>query len=62
MKTITRDEVLEIFTKKTNPKKVEILYDALDHMQRYNWNSKLNCIALAMGYERSTEDDDLYIK
>jgi hypothetical protein len=36
MKETTRDQILEKFSKKTNPKKVEILYDALDYMQKYN--------------------------
>jgi hypothetical protein len=44
-------ELWDIFYKKK--KKAEILMDALDYMQQYNGRSKIQCIALAMGYEQS---------
>lgn len=46
---ITLDELNELYNKKRN--KVEILWEALDYMQQYNGRSKVDCVALALGYE-----------
>jgi len=36
------------FERLSNPKKVKILYDALDYMEQCNSRSKYDCITLAM--------------
>jgi hypothetical protein len=51
----TPREIQIKFNKKRN--KVDILMEALDYMQQYNGRSKLQCIALAMNYELTQDDE-----
>ena len=39
------------FERLSNPKKVKIVYDALDYMEQCNSRSKYDCITLAMDDE-----------
>ena len=49
------EHILALFNKKRN--KVDILIDALDEMQAYNGRSKTDCIALAMGFEYTSDEN-----
>lgn len=46
-KEFTQQEVRSLFEKQKN--KVPILLEALEFMQQHNGQSKIKCIALAMG-------------
>lgn len=61
-KFLTSEQIQEKFRKLTGPKKIEILYDALDYMQQYNGRSKFLCIAMAMGFNNDEGDDVSYYK
>ena len=46
----TNKEVLSLYAKLSDSKKVGMLWEALDNMQQYNGRSKQDCIIYAMGY------------
>ncbi len=48
---MTQQEIIDKFNKLSNPKKVEVLFDALGYMQQYNGRSIRTCICLAMGFD-----------
>ncbi len=54
---MTEQSIIDKFEKLFNPKKVDVLFDALDYMQQYNCRSTRKCICLAMGYEMDIDDD-----
>ena len=54
---MTKEAIIAKFVKLSNPKKVEVLLDALDYMQQYNGRSVRTCICLAMGYRMNIDDD-----
>ena len=60
--TKTKEEIQNEFNNSSD--KVGILYNALDIMQQYNGRSKLDCIAIAMGYEVDYDNENIkmYIK
>lgn len=53
MKALTTRELIDSFNKLSAPKKVTILYGALDYMEQYNGRSKERCLCLAMGYQEA---------
>lgn len=56
--------ISNVFNRKTKDNKIDILYEALDYMQSYNGRSRLDCVALAMGFTYTTDDnnEECYIK
>jgi hypothetical protein len=62
MKTKTSSEVLKEYVNLSNAKKVSVLNDAIDYMQQYNGRTKFLCVAMAMGYEQDSNNDNNYIK
>jgi len=59
-RSYTASEIRDKYQKLTKNDKIGVLHSALDYMQSYNGRSKLNCIALAMGYD--TDGDGVYHK
>lgn len=53
--SVSQVEVMRIYRQLSNPKKVEILEDAMGYMQQFNGRTVEQCIALAtrdfLGYE-----------
>lgn len=62
MKTKTSSEVLKEYVNLSNAKKVSVLNDAIDYMQQYNGRTKFLCVAMAMGYEQDSNNENNYIK
>ena len=63
MKTYySTDQIQEEFNRLPSHQKIEVLYEALDFMQRYNGRSRWTCIALAMGYENPEGESGTYVK
>lgn len=58
--TLTYQELCTLFDKKRN--KVDIMMDALDYMQQHNGRTKIDCIALALGYEDIEGDNDYFTR
>ena len=56
------EEIEDKFYKLSNKKKVDILENALANMQAANWQSRMRCIALAMGYRNDIGRVDTYQK
>ena len=61
-KQFTHDQIAREFSKLTQVKQIEVLYEALDYMQSYNGRSRFMCIALAMGYENYEGLQNTYTK
>ncbi len=59
MKSI--DIANNVFMKKSDSEKVNILYNALDYMSQYNDRSKSECISLAMGYTNREGDMNTWV-
>jgi hypothetical protein len=55
--TMKLKEIEEHFNALSSPKKIAILWEALDEMQHYK-RSRMDCVAIAMGYTRKMEGDD----
>lgn len=60
-KQYTKAEVVKEYSKLTKDERIEVLKGALDYMQQYNGRSKFLCIAMAMGFT-DTDDDNTYVK
>jgi hypothetical protein len=56
------EEIEGKFYNLSNRKKVDILENALANMQAANWQSRIRCIALAMGYENKLGGNADYVK
>lgn len=54
---MTKQAIIDKFEKLSKPKKVEVLFDAIEYMQQYNGRSVRTCICLAMGYKMNCDDD-----
>jgi|TARA_R110000851_G_scaffold131429_1_gene265312 hypothetical protein len=61
-KNYTHDYIAKEFSKLTQVKQIEVLYEALDYMQQYNGRSKTLCIAMALGYENYEGGVDTYTR
>ncbi len=55
-KKYTKDQLQNKFDNLPNKTKVTILWEALDYMNQYNGDSKLDTIILAMGYSQTSEE------
>ena len=51
------EEIIDNFEKLSDPKKVEVLFDAINYMNKFSWLSVRECICLAMGYEMNYDDN-----
>lgn len=60
VKQYSKDQIWRKYCLLSYKKKTQVLNAALDFMQQYNGRSKMECIALGMGYEPT--DDDMYEK
>jgi hypothetical protein len=58
----TESQIIDEFNELNCEGKINILYDAIDYMQRYNGRSKIICIAMAMGYDNHEGGKDAYYK
>jgi hypothetical protein len=58
----TESQIIDEFNELNCEGKINILYDAIDYMQSYNGRSKINCIAMAMGYDNYEGGKDTYYK
>jgi len=56
--TYTLDDIQKKFNKLSRLRKIEVLWEALDHMQSYNGRSRWDCIALAMGYDANVSSKE----
>lgn len=61
-KHYTHDQIAKEFSKLTQVKQIETLYEALDYMQQYNGRTKMLCIAMALGYENYEGGIDTYTR
>jgi len=61
-KMYTSAEISKAFSKLTKIQKIETLFEAIDYMQQYNGRTRIKCIALAMGFENTSGEDDTYYK
>jgi BioD-like phosphotransacetylase family protein len=61
-KEFTFQEVLDKYRALRVDDKNVIIDSAIDFMQQYNGRSKTSCIILAMGYELTDEENNLYRK
>lgn len=62
MKYYTDTHIFAEYSSMTKDKKIEILNEALGHMESSNTRSKFECIALAMGYRNHEGLEDTYYK
>ena len=58
MKIHTSEQMWKKFENQTYKKRVGILLDALGYMEQYNARTQLQCIALAMGYKATYNDNN----
>ena len=61
-KYYTHNQIAKEFSKLTQVKQIETLYEALDYMQQYNGRTKMLCIAMALGYENHEGRSDTYMR
>lgn len=61
MKKLSYTEMQEKFAKLSWKNQVLILHGALDYMQQYNGRTRLECIALAMGYVMDYDENNQHI-
>ena len=53
-KSRTFQEIVKVYKKLPNKERLELLWEALDHMSMYNGRTKWACIIIAMGYDQDT--------
>ena len=52
--TMTIIDIKEEYGLLSDKRKITVLWLALEYMESYNGRSKMQCIAMAMGYENNT--------
>jgi hypothetical protein len=61
-KYYSNNELLMEFNRLDDKQTVSVLYDALDYMEQYNGRSKFTCIMMAMGYQNTDGESDMWTK
>lgn len=56
------EDLLMEFNQLNDKQTVSVLYDALNYMEEYNGRSKFTCIMMAMGYQNTEGEKDMWTK